>query len=127
MDPIALLAAGALGLVAGRIARAVVPWPGALGVVGTAARRGGGDQHRLQAAGRLHRVNAGVGGAHGRRDLGAVDPRPPRRLVLAVGANPDGEVGDRAHIYPVRVRPVQDAGTLEAVTGAYAAKDGDSP
>jgi hypothetical protein len=60
MDAIALLAVGALGLVAGRIARAVVPWPGALGVVGTAARRGGGEQHRLHAAGRLHRVNAGV-------------------------------------------------------------------
>jgi len=44
-----------------------------------------------------------------------------------LGANPDGEVDDRAHIYPVRVRPVQDAGTLEAVTGAYAAKYGDSP
>jgi hypothetical protein len=44
-----------------------------------------------------------------------------------LGANPDGEVGDRAHIYPVRVRPVQDAGTLEAVTGADTAKDGDSP
>jgi hypothetical protein len=27
----------------------------------------------------------------------------------------------------VRVRPVQDAGTLEAVTGADTAKDGDSP
>jgi hypothetical protein len=27
----------------------------------------------------------------------------------------------------VRARPVEDAGTVEAVTGAYAAKDGDSP
>jgi hypothetical protein len=44
-----------------------------------------------------------------------------------LGANPDGEVDDRAHSHPVRARPVQDAGTLEAVTGAYAAKDGDSP
>jgi hypothetical protein len=42
-------------------------------------------------------------------------------------ANPDGEVGDRAHIYLVRARPVQDAATVEAVTGAYAAKYGDSP
>jgi hypothetical protein len=42
-------------------------------------------------------------------------------------ANPDGEVGDGAHIHPVRARPVQDAGTVEAVTGAYAAKYGDSP
>ena len=44
-----------------------------------------------------------------------------------LGANPDGEVDDRAHIYPVRARPVQDAATVEAVTGAYAAKYGDSP
>jgi F420H(2)-dependent quinone reductase len=42
-------------------------------------------------------------------------------------AKPDGEVGDGAHIHPVRARPVQDAGTVEAVTGADAAKDGDSP
>jgi hypothetical protein len=42
-------------------------------------------------------------------------------------ANPDGEVDDETHSYPVRARPVQDAGTLAAVTGAYAAKDGDSP
>jgi hypothetical protein len=28
---------------------------------------------------------------------------------------------------PVRARPVQDAGTVEAVTRAYAAKYGDSP
>jgi hypothetical protein len=27
----------------------------------------------------------------------------------------------------VRARPVEDAGTVEAVTGAYAAKYGDSP
>ena len=27
----------------------------------------------------------------------------------------------------MRARPVEDAGTVEAVTGAYAAKDGDSP
>ena len=44
-----------------------------------------------------------------------------------LGANPDGEVGDGAHAHPVRARPVQDAGTLEAGTGAYAAKYGDSP
>jgi hypothetical protein len=42
-------------------------------------------------------------------------------------ANPDGEVGDGAHTHPVRARPVGDAGTMEAVTGAYAAKYGDSP
>jgi hypothetical protein len=42
-------------------------------------------------------------------------------------ANPDGEVGDGAHTYPVRARPVEDAATVEAVTGAYAAKYGDSP
>jgi hypothetical protein len=30
-------------------------------------------------------------------------------------ANPDGEVGDGAHIYPVRARSVEDAGTVEAV------------
>jgi hypothetical protein len=42
-------------------------------------------------------------------------------------ANPDGEVGDGAHIHPVRARPVEDAGTVEAVTGADVAKDGDSP
>ena len=44
-----------------------------------------------------------------------------------LGANPDGEVGDRTHTHPVRAHPVQDASTVEAVTGAYAAKDGDSP
>jgi hypothetical protein len=44
-----------------------------------------------------------------------------------LGANPDGEVGDRVHTHPVRARPVEDAGTVEAVTGASAAKDGDSP
>jgi len=44
-----------------------------------------------------------------------------------LGANPDGEVGDGAHTYPVRARPVEDAGTVEAVTRAYSAKDGDSP
>ena len=38
----------------------------------------------------------------------------------------DSEVGDGAHTRPVRARPVEDAGTVEAVTGAYAAKDGDS-
>jgi hypothetical protein len=42
-------------------------------------------------------------------------------------ANPDGEVGDGAHPHPVRARLVEDAGTVEAVTGAYAAKYGDSP
>src|SRR5919198_1560583 len=42
-------------------------------------------------------------------------------------ANPDGEVGDGAHAHPVRARPVEDAATVEAVTGAYAAKYGDSP
>ena len=31
-------------------------------------------------------------------------------------ANPDGEVGDGAHTHPVRVRPVEDANTVEAVT-----------
>jgi hypothetical protein len=66
-----------------------------------------------------------VGGASGRGDLRAVDPRPPRRLVPAAGASPDGEVGDRAHSHPVRA--VQDAGTVEAVTGADAAEYGDSP
>jgi hypothetical protein len=44
-----------------------------------------------------------------------------------LGANPDGEVGDGAHTHPVRARPVEDAGTVEAVTGAYAVKDGHSP
>jgi hypothetical protein len=44
-----------------------------------------------------------------------------------LGANPDGEVGDGAHSHPVRARPVEDAGTVEAVTGADAAKYGDSP
>jgi hypothetical protein len=29
--------------------------------------------------------------------------------------------------HPVRARPVEDAGTVEAVTGAYAAKYGHSP
>jgi hypothetical protein len=43
-----------------------------------------------------------------------------------LGANPDGEVGDGAHTHPMRARPVQDAGTVEAVTGASAAKDGNS-
>jgi len=37
MDVVALLAFAALGLVAGRIARAVVPWPGPLDIVGTTA------------------------------------------------------------------------------------------
>jgi len=64
-----------------------------------------------------------VGGASGQGDLGAVDPRPARRL----GANPDGEVGDGATPPPVRARPVEDAGTVEAVTRAYSAKYGDSP
>jgi hypothetical protein len=44
-----------------------------------------------------------------------------------LGANPYGEVGDGAHTHPVRARPVEDAGTVDAATGAYAAKDGDSP
>ncbi|HWD44767.1 MAG TPA: nitroreductase/quinone reductase family protein [Actinomycetota bacterium] len=42
-------------------------------------------------------------------------------------AKPDGEVGDGAHTHPVRARPVEDAGTVEAVTRAYAVKYGDSP
>ena len=42
-------------------------------------------------------------------------------------ANPDGEVGDGPHIHPVRVRPVEDAATVAAVTRAYEAKYGDSP
>jgi hypothetical protein len=42
-------------------------------------------------------------------------------------ANPDGGVGHGAHTYPVRARPVEDAGTVEAVTGADAAKYGHSP
>jgi hypothetical protein len=70
--------------------------------------------------------SAPVGRAGGRRDLGAVDPRPARRLVPAAGANPDGEVGDRA-TSPRARPPVEDVGTVEAVIGAYAAKDGDSP
>jgi hypothetical protein len=44
-----------------------------------------------------------------------------------LGANRDDEVGDRAHTHPVRAHPVEDAGTVEAVTGAYSAKYGDSP
>jgi hypothetical protein len=44
-----------------------------------------------------------------------------------LGANPGGDVGARPHTHPVRARPVQDAGTVEAVTGADAAKYGDSP
>ena len=51
-------------------------------------------------------------------------------LTAALGiiaANLDGEVGDGAHTHPVRARPVEDAATVEAVTGAYAAKYGDSP
>ena len=92
-----------------------------------AAGLGGGDQHRPQVAGRLCRVNAGVGGPSGRRELRAVDPRPARRLVPAAAYHPDGEVGDGAHTHPVRARPVEDAGTVEAVTGASAAKYGDSP
>src|SRR6266545_1643381 len=44
-----------------------------------------------------------------------------------LGANPDGEVGDRVYTHPVRARPVEDAGTVEAVTRADAAKYGDSP
>jgi hypothetical protein len=44
-----------------------------------------------------------------------------------LGANRDDEVGDRAHTHPVGAHPVQDAGTVEAVTGAYSAKYGDSP
>jgi hypothetical protein len=47
--------------------------------------------------------------------------------AAAAGGHPDGEVGDRAHPHPVRARPVQDTGTMEAVTGADAAKYGDSP
>jgi hypothetical protein len=42
-------------------------------------------------------------------------------------ANPDGGVGHGAHTHPVRARPVGDAGTVEAVTGADAAKYGHSP
>jgi hypothetical protein len=42
-------------------------------------------------------------------------------------ANPDGGVNDGAHTHPVRARPVQDTGTARAVTGADAAKYGDSP
>jgi hypothetical protein len=68
-----------------------------------------------------------VGGASGRRDLAAVDPRPAGRLVPAAACQPDGEVGDGAHTHPVCARPVEDAATVEAVTGADAAKDGDSP
>jgi hypothetical protein len=68
-----------------------------------------------------------VGGAGGRGDLRAVDPRPAWRRYRRLHANPDGEVGDGAHTHPVRARPVEDAATLEAVTGAYAAKYGDSP
>jgi hypothetical protein len=36
-------------------------------------------------------------------------------------------VGDGAHTHPVCACPLEDAGTVEAVTGADAAKDGDSP
>src|SRR6266511_2811607 len=44
-----------------------------------------------------------------------------------LGANPDGEVGDRVHTHPVRARPIENAGTIEAVTRADAAKYSDSP
>src|SRR4030095_14928602 len=91
-----------------------------------ASRRGGADQHRRHAIGRLHRVNAGVGGGGGRGGFGGVQPRRggwPLRLL----ATPDGEAGDGARTHPVRARPVEDAATVEAVTGAYAAKYGDSP
>jgi hypothetical protein len=39
-------------------------------------------------------------------------------------ANPDSGVGNGAHTYPVRARPVGDAGTVEAVTGARVAGPG---
>src|SRR5215216_2596148 len=92
-----------------------------------ASRRGGGDQHRLHPARRLRRVNAGVGGASGRGDLRAVDPRPARRLVPAAGGQPR-RPGRHRSPHPPRARPpVEDAGNLEAVTRAYAAKYGDSP
>ena len=51
-------------------------------------------------------------------------PPPADRAPVAA---PDGEVGDGTHTHPVRARPVEGAGTVEAVTGAYAAKYGDSP
>jgi hypothetical protein len=44
-----------------------------------------------------------------------------------LGANPDGESATQPTPTPVRARPVQDASTVEAVTGADAAKYGDSP
>ena len=57
----------------------------------------------------------------------AVDPRPARRLVPAAGGQPRRRGRRRGPRHPVRARPVQDAGTLVAGTGAYAAKYGDSP
>lgn len=42
-------------------------------------------------------------------------------------AIPDGEVQDQAHAHPVRAEPVTDAGTVVAVTRAYATKYADSP
>ena len=50
-----------------------------------------------------------------------------RRTAGPASVRQDSEVGDGAHTHPVHARPVEDAGTVEAVTGAYAAKDGDSP
>ncbi len=42
-------------------------------------------------------------------------------------ANPDGEVRDGGHVHPVHAEPVTDAGTIAAVTRAYAAKYTGSP
>jgi hypothetical protein len=47
-------------------------------------------------------------------------------LVAAAGCQPRRR-GRRRSPYPPRARPVQDAGTVEAVAGASAATNGDSP
>jgi|SRR6266545_6507198 len=42
-------------------------------------------------------------------------------------ADPDGEVRDGGHVHPVHAEPIDDTGTVEEVTRAYASKYADSP
>ena len=72
-------------------------------------------QRRCGWCRRATRSSCGRSAAGAAAGIGGCVPTPTARSATQL------------HTHPVRARPVEGAGTVEAVTGAYAAKYGDSP
>jgi hypothetical protein len=84
------------------------------------------------------RVRPGLPSLEGHRHVADLSGEPRRPAptagtgaaaveLPAAACQPRREVGGGAHTHPVRARPVEDAGTVEAVTRVHAAKYRDSP